>query len=259
MSAGTGTVALSLGLCLCAGQLIATPAASAATTPVVTAVAATKPVKPRVSASYDRRTVSWGSKVRVTTKLIDPRSGKKLTKGWVRLQSKVGGKWKTWDRRRNTTGTVTFLTKPGGTMVFRTSYEGQAGVAPGATGGVKITVKFGGAKILAEAKKHRGARYSFGASGPNRFDCSGYTKYVYKKAVGKKLPHSANSQQRYGKAVSKSNKQVGDLLIFRNGSHGYHAGIYAGGGYMYDSPRPGMTVGKHKIWSNNYVVRRIAA
>lgn len=257
MSTGTGTVALSLGLCLCAGQLVATPAVAAAA-PVVTAVSA-KPVKPRITASYSKRTVNWGSKVRVTTKLIDPRTGKKLVRGWVRLQSKVNGKWKTWDRRKNSSGMVTFTTKPGKTMWFRTSYEGQSGVAPNTSSAVKITVRSGGAKILAEAKKHRGARYSYGASGPNRFDCSGYTKYVYKKAVGKKLPHSANGQQKYGKKVSKSNKQVGDLIIFRNGSHGYHAAIYAGGGYMYDSPRPGMTVGKHKIWSNNYVVRRLAA
>jgi cell wall-associated NlpC family hydrolase len=49
----------------------------------------------------------------------------------------------------------------------------------------------------------------------------------------------------------------GDLIFFRSGTHAYHAGIYAGGGYMYDAPRPGRTVGKHKIWSRNYVVRRL--
>ncbi|MFI5492036.1 C40 family peptidase [Actinoplanes sp. NPDC051859] len=263
MSAGTGTVALSLGLCLCAGQLIATPAASAAAVTPITAVAAAAKAKPKVSASYSARSVKRGGKIAITMTLIDPKTGKKSVSGWVRLQTKVNGKWKTWDRKRANAGTVKFTDKPGATAYFRTSFEGAVGATPYAAVAstpVKITVKSSsGERILAEAKKHRGAGYSFGASGPNRFDCSGYTKYVYKKAIGKKLPHSANSQQHYGKAVSKSNKKVGDLLIFRNGSHGYHAGIYAGGGYMYDSPKPGASVGKHKIWSNSYVVRRLAA
>ncbi|OJF11917.1 cell wall-associated NlpC family hydrolase [Couchioplanes caeruleus] len=259
MSAGTGTVALSLGLCLCAGQLIATPAASAAAAPVVTTVTAAKPVKPRISSSWSARKVNWGTKVRVTTKLINPKTGKKVVGGWVRLQTHQNGKWKTWLKSRNTSGAVTFATAPHETRWFRTAFGGAGGVTAATTRPTKIHIRSSGARILAEAKKHRGAAYAYGAEGPRRFDCSGYTKYVYKKATGKKLPHSANSQQYYGKKVSKSSKQVGDLIVFRNGSHGYHAGIYAGGGYMYDSPRPGMSVGKHKIWSNNYVVRRIAA
>jgi cell wall-associated NlpC family hydrolase len=81
--------------------------------------------------------------------------------------------------------------------------------------------------------------------------------YVYRKAAGVKLPHQANQQQKYGKAVSKSSAKVGDLIIFRSGSYGYHAAIYAGGGYMYDSPHSGARVGKHKIYSSSYVVRRL--
>ena len=112
-------------------------------------------------------------------------------------------------------------------------------------------------KIIAEAKKHIGKPYRYAASGPKRFDCSGYTMYVYRKAIGKKLPHKANSQRRYGKWIPKSQAKPGDLLIFKSGGYGYHAAIYAGGKYMYDSPRPGKKVGKHKIWSRNYVVRRL--
>ena len=49
----------------------------------------------------------------------------------------------------------------------------------------------------------------------------------------------------------------GDLVVFVSGGHGYHVGIYAGGGYMYDAPRTGQTVGLHKIWSTNIVFRRV--
>jgi cell wall-associated NlpC family hydrolase len=113
------------------------------------------------------------------------------------------------------------------------------------------------AKIIAEARKHRGKPYRYGAAGPYRFDCSGFTKYVMRKAIGKNLPHKANSQKNYGRWVPRNQAQPGDLVIFKNGSYAYHVGIYAGNGYMYDSPRPGKTVGKHKIWTKSYSVRRI--
>jgi len=115
-----------------------------------------------------------------------------------------------------------------------------------------------GTRVVTEAAKHKGKRYLYGAVGPKRFDCSGFTLYVYKKTLGKKLPHKAHLQQRYGKAVSKANAKPGDLIVIRSGSRGTHAGIYAGGGKMWSSPRTGKTVSKQKIWSKNYVVRRLA-
>ncbi|MDP9791962.1 cell wall-associated NlpC family hydrolase [Catenuloplanes nepalensis] len=113
------------------------------------------------------------------------------------------------------------------------------------------------AAVLELAKSLSGKRYRSGGASPSGFDCSGFTMYVYRKAAGRKLPHSANRQQRTGVAVPKSRARPGDLLIFRKGAHGYHAAIYAGGGYMYDAPRPGVRVGKHRIWSRAYVVRRV--
>jgi cell wall-associated NlpC family hydrolase len=254
---GTGPVALSLGLALTASQLIGTSPASAAAP--VTAAAAT-PVKPTVKTSYNKKTIGWNTKVKVTTKLINPKTGKAVTSGKVRLQIRSSGKkaWKTYQTKTvYSKGTVTFWSKPAATAYYRTVFGGTKSFKSVATGSTKITVKANGAKILAQAKKHKGALYKFGASGPKRFDCSGYTMYVYKKAAGKKLPHKANSQQKYGKAVSKKNKKVGDLIVFRSGSYGTHAGIYAGNGYMWDSPHSGARVGKHKIYGSSYVVRRL--
>lgn len=253
---GTGSIALSLGLCLCAGQLVATPAASAAPAPVTAAAAAA--VKPRITNSYNRRTVAYGSTVRVTAKLINPKTGKAVTSGKVKLQIRGNKSWRTWVTKSiNSKGVVSFLTKPGASMYYRTVFAGAKGYTSVRSGQTKITVQNKGAKILAEAAKHKGALYKFAASGPKRFDCSGYTMYVYKKAAGKKLPHKANAQQKYGKAVSKGNKKVGDLIVFRSGSYGTHAGIYAGNGYMWDSPHTGARVGKHKMYGSNYVVRRL--
>jgi len=269
-SVGPGTAALSLGLCLCAGQLIASSPATAATattvtpviaTPVtasaVTASAATVKVTPKLSASASTRKLKWGSTLKVTSKVIDPATGK-VAKGTVRLQGWSNGAWRNLDTGTVKTSAVTLTAKPKSTIWVRTLFTG-AGYNQKVTTKVKVKVVASGAKVLAEAKKHKGSLYKYGSAGPKRFDCSGFTKYVYKKAAGKSLPHKANSQQKYGKSVAKSNKKIGDLIIFRNGSYGYHAGIYAGNGYVYDSPHTGARVGKHKIWNKNYVVRRLVA
>jgi cell wall-associated NlpC family hydrolase len=265
LSAGTGKIALTLGLCLCAGQLVATPAvASPAVASATTAAGpkATTPaaaVKPRITLAANKRTLVKGSKVKLTAKLVDPRTKKAVKSGSVRLQAWRTGAWRTWQTKKvYSAGTVSFSTAPHKTGNFRTLFTGSSGYRRVGSKLVKITVKVNGSKVLAEAKKHNGARYRFGASGPRVFDCSGFTSYVFRKSLGKKLPHKANSQQRYGRAVAKSKAKPGDLIVIRSGSYGYHAGIYAGGGYMWDSPRAGKTVGKHKIWSKSYVVRRLA-
>jgi cell wall-associated NlpC family hydrolase len=169
-----------------------------------------------------------------------------------------GAKWIGWSKANlNSNGTANLYAAPKTSGYFRVVYGGTSTTS--AVYGAKfyVSVRADGAKVLSEARAHVGALYKFAAAGPKRFDCSGFTKYVYKKAAGKSLPHKANSQQHYGKAVSKGTKRVGDLIIFRSGSYGYHAAIYAGNGYMYDSPHTGARVGKHKIYGANYVVRRL--
>jgi len=105
-------------------------------------------------------------------------------------------------------------------------------------------------KVLAEAKKHKGARYVFGAEGPNTFDCSGFTQYVYKKA-GKKIPRTASQQRRYLHRISKSQLKAGDLVFVKRGSGASHAAIYAGGGKWWEASRPGKPLGLHKAWTSN--------
>jgi cell wall-associated NlpC family hydrolase len=256
---GSGKLALKLGLCLCAGNLVAGPVlASAAEAAPVTAAATATTVKAKVTESVNRRTIAYGTAVRVTAKVINPATGRVVASGRVRLQAWRNHAWRTWQTKSvGRSGYVVFYSHPHITGSFRSVFLGGGGASYAASNSIRVTVAPTGARVLAEAKRHVGALYLYGAAGPKRFDCSGFTMYVYKKAAGKKLPHKANSQQRYGKAVSKSNKRVGDLIIFRSGSYGYHAAIYAGGNYMYDSPHSGARVGKHKIYSSSYVVRRL--
>ena len=76
-----------------------------------------------------------------------------------------------------------------------------------------------------------GTPYKWGAEGPNSFDCSGFTKYVYKQAEGKTIPRVSRDQARYGSAVSRNNYAPGDLVYFDTDGDGVvnHVGIYVGG------------------------------
>ena len=110
-------------------------------------------------------------------------------------------------------------------------------------------------RLVTVAKKQIGDRYSAGASGPSAFDCSGLTRYVYKVAAGKELPHQSRAQVAKVKRISRANAKPGDLVFFfRGGAH--HVGIYIGHGRMVDAAGYGKGVRISPIsgswWSRSY-------
>ncbi len=113
-------------------------------------------------------------------------------------------------------------------------------------------------RVLAIAKDLKGTPYRYGGTSPRSgFDCSGFTRYVFKKAKAGNLERTAGAQMRQGKSVKKNRKRKGDLVFFLNGGKAYHVGIYHSKGRIWHSPRTGQSVKLEKIWSSNYVVRRI--
>lgn len=87
-----------------------------------------------------------------------------------------------------------------------------------------------GSEIVAYAKQFLGSKYVYGGTSPKGFDCSGFTQYVYKH-FGYNISRTATTQSKDGKAVSKSELQPGDLVIFTpyNSNKGIgHVGIYIG-------------------------------
>ncbi len=91
-------------------------------------------------------------------------------------------------------------------------------------------------EVIAYAKTLLGKPYVWGAQGPNSFDCSGFTYYVFKNKAGITLPRNSAVQSKYGTYVSRSNIKGGDLLFFdTNGSNNgavSHVGLYIGNGQM---------------------------
>ena len=113
--------------------------------------------------------------------------------------------------------------------------------------------------IVDLAIKQIGKPYVWGAEGPNSFDCSGLTFYVYKNALGITLPRTSTEQSKTGTTVSRSNLQPGDLIFSSTNGSGSvsHVGIYIGNGEMIHAPKPGDTVKKTNInttyWNNAYL------
>lgn len=99
-----------------------------------------------------------------------------------------------------------------------------------------------GGKAVAIASQYIGLPYVYGAEGPNSFDCSGLTKYVYGK-LGYSLPHYTGSQWNMGVRIYDRNSLLpGDLVFFNTSGPVSHVGIYIGEGKFIHAPRPGKSV-----------------
>ncbi|WP_280527244.1 C40 family peptidase [Clostridium sp. BJN0001] len=105
--------------------------------------------------------------------------------------------------------------------------------------------------IINTAYSLLGKPYVYGAVGPNAFDCSGFTKYVYGKS-GISLNRTTYQQVTQGSIVSKSNLEPGDLVFFNTMGSISHVGIYVGGGDFIHAPRTGKPVMVSSLNSSYY-------
>lgn len=118
-----------------------------------------------------------------------------------------------------------------------------------------------GSGIVACAKKYLGCKYVSGGSSPSTgFDCSGFTSYVYKQC-GISISRSSGAQASNGTAVSKSNLQPGDLVIFNNRANNAvgHVGIYIGGNTFIHAGNSGTGVITTSLSDSYYSKRYVTA
>ena len=78
--------------------------------------------------------------------------------------------------------------------------------------------------LLDEAMSHIGARYRSGSKGPNAFDCSGFTSYVFRRLNGQEIGCSSRDQYARNVPVSRSEMQRGDLVFFTSPNSGRNVG-----------------------------------
>jgi cell wall-associated NlpC family hydrolase len=111
-----------------------------------------------------------------------------------------------------------------------------------ASGRAAVAVRFAMAQV--------GKAYSYGASGPNAYDCSGLTMRAWGMA-GVGLPHSSSAQQGSGVRVSESELRPGDLVFYY--SPVSHVGMYIGNGLIVNAENPSSGVRVTGLHSMPYV------
>jgi len=83
-------------------------------------------------------------------------------------------------------------------------------------------------------KKLQGSPYVWAEEGPNNFDCSGFTYYMY-GSMGINIPRVAREQAKVGKKISMKELQYGDLIFFATSHNRHkitHVGMYLGDGWF---------------------------
>lgn len=143
------------------------------------------------------------------------------------------------------TGYDTLCVIPGGSVLklegvcdgwYKVTYSGKTGYVSGDY--ITITTEPSaaasndlGMQIVSFAEQYIGTPYALGGNGPNRFDCSGFTKFVFAH-FGYSLNRTATDQLQNGVSVSRDELQPGDLVFFkyRTSKPVSHVGIYIGNG-----------------------------
>ena len=100
-------------------------------------------------------------------------------------------------------------------------------------------------RVISAATRHLGARYVWGSTGPNTFDCSGLVYRAFSEAHlaghigGFNTAHGYYySFERRGK-TSRTHGRPGDIVVY---NHGGHVGIYLGHGKVISALLSGVKI-----------------
>ncbi len=104
------------------------------------------------------------------------------------------------------------------------------------------------AAAIAWGKTQIGKPYVYAASGPNSYDCSGFTMAAFKKA-GVSLPHYSGAQWAKLPHVPLTGMMPGDL-VFWGANASSHVAIFIGNGLILEAGGTGNNVHIGPIWGN---------
>jgi cell wall-associated NlpC family hydrolase len=113
-------------------------------------------------------------------------------------------------------------------------------------------------RLLDTAHAQVGDGYASGGTGPDAFDCSGLTAYVFARA-GVALPHSSYAQAARGRPVARDDIRRGDLVFFSTaGAGASHVGVATSATTVISATNSGVM--EHSTqdayWGGHYVTAR---
>lgn len=79
-------------------------------------------------------------------------------------------------------------------------------------------------ELIQYGRKYIGKPYRYASRGPNSFDCSGYTSFVFKKFGYNLSPSSAGQDKQVPSVRRKEELRKGDLVFFEGRSHNGRVG-----------------------------------
>lgn len=109
------------------------------------------------------------------------------------------------------------------------------------------------------AKNLLGTPYVWGATGPNKFDCSGFTQEVFCQ-VGIKIPRNSRAQAKVGEYIPYEHLKRGDMVFFnttgKDKSRVTHVGIYLNNGKFIHASSGGKRVIISSLRKSHYYKKR---
>ena len=117
--------------------------------------------------------------------------------------------------------------------------------------------------LVSYAVSYEGVSYIRGGANPEHgFDCSGFVRYVFGRAEGVALPHSAKALSQIGSRIKMTEMLPGDLVFFRTLRNRIsHVGIYLGNDQFIhaSSTRTGIVMIsnlKDRYWTRRFTLAR---
>ena len=105
-------------------------------------------------------------------------------------------------------------------------------------------------------RNQKGDPYQYGATGPNRFDCSGLIYYSFRRAGFTHVPRTASEQAHFVRHIPRSRMHKGDLMFFYSGGSVYHVAVFSGWSHghrlMIHAPNSGERVRTEKPWTSQW-------
>lgn len=255
-----------LTLSLLPAVLGATTGSASAATPVTAATSASAAAKgTRIPTTLTIGALSKvvGGKATIDTALITPDAKHYFPSQRVLIQVFYAKQWRNLVTSTTNAAGLARVTVPiaAGTTYVRSAFVAQRYVVGAYSRAVKVPVAAPkltlGQRAIAEARKHYGAAYRYGATGPSRFDCSGFSSYVFRQ-LGVSLPRTSREQAAALRRIPVSQKAVGDLIFTYTGGRVTHVGIYAGNNKMWAATKTGDIVRLQSLYSRNISVGRVA-